>query len=63
MVALQAKQSEEQAKKMEEQTEQLAGEVASRREALENLVTQIRWLQSESMMIVPFLKVSSKHVS
>ena len=34
-------QSEEQAKKMGEQSEQLAGEVASLREALEKLVTQM----------------------
>ena len=37
----QAKQSEEQAKKMEERTELLAGEVASLREALEKLVAQM----------------------
>ena len=37
----QAKRSEEQVKKMEEKTEQLAGEVASLREALEKLVTHM----------------------
>ena len=34
-------QLQEQAKKMEEKTEQLAGEVASLREALEKLVTHM----------------------
>ena len=41
MVTLQAKQSEEQAKKMGKQSEQLAGEVVSLREALENLGTHM----------------------
>ena len=46
----QAKQLEEQAKKMEKKTEQLAGEVASLREAFE------KWLRSETTctMIVPY---------
>ena len=37
----QAKLLEEQSKKMEEKTQQLAGEVASLREALEKLITNM----------------------
>lgn len=48
----QAKLLEEQSKKMEEKTQQLAGEVASLREALEKLITNMaaKWNYT---MIVP----------
>ena len=55
---------EEQAKKMEEQTEQLAGEVASLREALEKLVTQMaaKWTYSDRA-IVFFSSYSSQNTA
>ena len=53
MILCNVNQLQEQAKKMEEKTEQLAGEVASLREALEKLVTQLAAKWNETTIIVP----------